>query len=430
MARFLFASIPAAGHVNPTLPLARALMARGHAVGYVSGASMEQRVSPLVAQFFPAGPAMSAEEVRERWPEMGRLRGIRRTDFMIREIFYPLAARSAREMLDAVAAFAPDVLVFDSLTHCASIVADVSGLAWATTTVFPGLLEGKTAHLFGFGLPYPPKTLQRLASPLLRLLVRYGLRWYDRRFNAIRAQFDLPPIRDSYRASAVSPYLTLALVPPEFEYPRADWPPTVHFIGPSLWDRPHDYAAPDWLAALPHGRPLVYATIGTVQSIYQSAFFGTLFAALDGLDADVVVTTGGNVAALPTPPDNVRVERYVPNSVIMPKAQLVVHHGGLGTTLGALVHGKPAVVTPFADDQPDNAQRVRWLGAGAAVDPRNVSAAELRRAIETALASTTMREKAAALGQTLRRYDAGQTGAALLEKLAQTKAPVPRAGRQ
>ncbi len=401
-------------------------MERGNDVGYATGPNMAQTVGPLVTQFFPVGPDAGPEAIQKWWPEMGRLRGVRRLNFMIREVMFSFAEGVAQEVLDASASFQPDVLVFDAFTHPASIVADKSGLPWATTTVVPGLLDSMNAHPYGLGLPYPPNTLQQIATPLLRRAFRFVTRRHDRQFNAIRAQFSLPPIRDSFLESTISPYLVLALVPQEFEYPRNAWPSTTHFVGPCLWDRPRDYTIPAWLEALPGDRPLVYATIGTVQSVYQSTFFATLFAAARGLAADVVVTTGGNLSNLPTPPENVRVERYVPNSIIIPKAQIVLHHGGVSSTLGALLHGKPAVVVPFADDQPDNAQRMRWLGAGAAVDPYKVSSTALRGAIETALTSDTMRARAAALGQSLQQYDAGGTGAALLEKLAETGAPVLR----
>ncbi len=428
MPRFLFAALPAAGHVHPTLPIVQALTARGHTVGYASGPAMSDVIAPLVSRFFPVGPRVTAEVAYEWWPELGRLRGLRRMDFMVNEILYPFVADSSRKVLDAIESFKPDALVFDSYTYPASIVAEMSGLPWATTTVLPGFLEGKDAYPMGLPLAYPPNPLVRMALPLLHRVVRWAGRRHDDRFNAIRAEFDLPPIRDSYRNSTISPYLVLALAPWEFEYPRESWEPTVHFVGPALWDVPHDYEAPDWLDDLPGARPLVYATIGTVQSIYQTSFFGTLFEAARGLDADVVVTTGDEVTALPTPPDNVRVERYVPNSLIIPKAQLVVHHGGLGTALGTLLNGKPALVVPFTDDQPANAQRIRWLGAGTDVDPWKATAAELRAAIEAALASTELRARAAALGQELQGYDAGASGAALLERLAETQAPVHRNG--
>ena len=428
MARFFFVSIPAAGHVHPTLPIVQALMARGHEVGYASGPGVEQTVAPLVTRYFPAGPPITAEEALTRWPEFGRLRGKQGLDFLAREVMFPFAATAAREVLDAVTSWQPDVLVFDSFTHVASIVADTSGLPWATTTVFPGLIESKGAHPFGIGLPYPPNPFQRLATPLFWPLLRFAARRHDRQFNAIRAEFGLPPIRDSFLKSTLSPFLVLALMPPEFEYPRRAWPPHVHFVGPSLWDRPRDYAIPDWLEDLPGERPLVYATIGTVQSIYQAEFFRTLFDAAQGLDADMVVTTGGNPSDLPTPPRNVRVERYVPNSLIIPKAQILVHHGGASSTMGVLLHGKPAVIAPFAHDQPDNAQRVRWLGAGMVVDPDTVTSTALREAIEAALNSTTMHERAGLLGGQWRQYDAGQTAAKLLERLAETQTPVYRNG--
>ncbi len=426
MPRFLFVTIPASGHVNPTLPIARALAQRGHDVAYATGPNMAGAVAPLVTRFYPVGPDASAAAMRQWWPDMGQMRGLRRLNFMISQVMFAFAESVAQEVLDVADSLRPDVLVFDAFTHPASIVAERTGLPWATTTVVPGLLNTGRAHPYGLGLAYPPRLHVRLATPLLRWLLRAAARRHDRQFNAIRARFALPPRRNCFLESAISPHLVLALVPQEFEYPRRAWPPTVHFVGPCLWDRPHDYAVPGWLEALPGARPLVYATIGTVQSVYQAAFFGKLFAAAGALDADVVVTTGGNASDLPPPPANVRVERYVPNSVIIPKATVVLHHGGVSSTMGALQHGKPAVVVPFADDQPDNAQRLRRLGVGTTVDPYRVSGEELRAAITDVLARRAMHHRAADLGQQLRQYDAGQAGAALLERLAVSKAPVVR----
>ena len=61
MPRFLFVSIPASGHVNPTLPIVQALMERGNVVGYATGPNMEQTVGPLVTQFLPVGPDASRQ---------------------------------------------------------------------------------------------------------------------------------------------------------------------------------------------------------------------------------------------------------------------------------------------------------------------------------------------------------------------------------
>ena len=105
MPRFLFVSIPASGHVNPTLPIVQALMERGNVVGYATGPNMEQTVGPLVTQFLPVGPDASPEAIREWWPEMGGLRGLKRLNFMIREVMFPFAASVAQEVLDVTASF-------------------------------------------------------------------------------------------------------------------------------------------------------------------------------------------------------------------------------------------------------------------------------------------------------------------------------------
>jgi UDP:flavonoid glycosyltransferase YjiC (YdhE family) len=54
-----------------------------------------------------------------------------------------------------------------------------------------------------------------------------------------------------------------------------------------------------------------------------------------------------------------------------------VHHGGIGTTSQALAAGVPQLIVPFAHDQHDNAGRVRRLGCGAEVRPRQYRAAKV-----------------------------------------------------
>ena len=64
-------------------------------------------------------------------------------------------------------------------------------------------------------------------------------------------------------------------------------------------------------------------------------------------------------------PDNVTVERWVPQDEVLPRAAAVVTHGGHGSTLGALAHGVPMVVLPlFSLDQWFNAEAVARAGAG------------------------------------------------------------------
>jgi UDP:flavonoid glycosyltransferase YjiC (YdhE family) len=73
----------------------------------------------------------------------------------------------------------------------------------------------------------------------------------------------------------------------------------------------------------------------------------------------------------------VLVTGYEPYSKVFPHAAAVVHPAGIGTTAQALRSGRPQVLVPFANDQFDNAWRVRRLGAGVVVNPRRLTVSRL-----------------------------------------------------
>lgn len=120
-------------------------------------------------------------------------------------------------------------------------------------------------------------------------------------------------------------------------------------------------------------RPLVYLTLGTA--------FGTpelLTTVIDGLarlDARVVVATGRvRPDQLGAVPDDVTVLAWVPQADLLPHVDVVVHHGGSGTTLGALTVGAPQLVLPQGADQFANADALCAAGAALRLLPDELSA--------------------------------------------------------
>ena len=131
--------------------------------------------------------------------------------------------------------------------------------------------------------------------------------------------------------------------------------------------------------------------------------YGAALQAVDGLAARILLTTGdrGDPDGLGPLPANVHVERFVPQAEVLAHASAVVHHGGFGTTLGALAAGVPAVVVPLFADQPYNARRVEAVGAGLAVDIGG-GAGALRDALERVLAEASFRDSAARVAAEMR----------------------------
>ena len=117
--------------------------------------------------------------------------------------------------------------------------------------------------------------------------------------------------------------------------------------------------------------------------------------ALDG-PFSALVTTGRNVdpGELGPVSPRVRMERFVPQAHVLPRAAVVVSHGGSGTTLGALAHALPLVLVPQAADQFDNAARAEAAGAAMVLRPEALTADAVRAALARVLEEPSFAEGA------------------------------------
>ena len=100
-------------------------------------------------------------------------------------------------------------------------------------------------------------------------------------------------------------------------------------------------------------------------------------------------------------------EPWVDQARVLNHADLVVCHGGSGTTLAALAAGVPLVMVPLFADQFENARRIAKTGAGRVVETQitadgarsiNPAAApEITTSIEDVLGDVTYRDRAQAI---------------------------------
>jgi MGT family glycosyltransferase len=116
-------------------------------------------------------------------------------------------------------------------------------------------------------------------------------------------------------------------------------------------------------------RPLAYVSFGSVAAGIGlfPAFYARVLEQLDAVPARVLLTLGkaGDPDELNLVPPNVHVERWWPQTDVLPHAAVVVGHGGFGTTQAALAAAVPQVVLPlFSFDQFFNAERVAAVGVG------------------------------------------------------------------
>ena len=113
----------------------------------------------------------------------------------------------------------------------------------------------------------------------------------------------------------------------------------------------------------------------------------------------------------------------MPHAELMPKASLVVGHGGHSTTMQALAHDLPMVLMPMHPmlDQPMVARTVAAAGA-ARVVRKKAGADELAPVIAALLADGPHRAAAARLGAEIRSMPGATNAADRIEGLVRNGA--------
>jgi UDP:flavonoid glycosyltransferase YjiC (YdhE family) len=320
--KVVLAALPAFGHVYPLVPLALALEGLGVEVVFATGEDFARRL-----------PARTVRGADASWTftdatsEVAR-RGRRRTGAAPDEdlgklLFVELCAPHVVDvMTDVLERERPDLLVFEQTDVGAAMAARATGVRavclaivgwgrqWSGIYAAVAELVGATAGILAEALidPHPPF----LAEP-----------------------------------GATPPFPTIPMRP-------TAWSP--------------DGPVPPWLLE-PRGVPRAYLTMGTVFGDVDLLRAAAL--EITGTGCEVLVATGPGVEPrdLGNLPEAVHVEQEVPQAHLLPHVDLVVHHGGTGTVIGALTHGLPQVVVPQGADQFWNGEHLAAEGACRVVPP-------------------------------------------------------------
>jgi UDP:flavonoid glycosyltransferase YjiC (YdhE family) len=113
----------------------------------------------------------------------------------------------------------------------------------------------------------------------------------------------------------------------------------------------------------------------------------------------------------------VRVERYVPQNLVLAHCDVVVSHGGSGTVLAAITLGLPQLCLPQGADQFLNAAAVSAAGAGISLMPGQATAEAVRDAVSRLLGDASFRDAARSISASIASMPSTEVVAALLETL-------------
>ncbi|HLJ03810.1 MAG TPA: nucleotide disphospho-sugar-binding domain-containing protein [Solirubrobacteraceae bacterium] len=216
----------------------------------------------------------------------------------------------------------------------------------------------------------------------------------------------------------VSPWLNMYLYPRDLDYPRAVAPPGRWVQLESCVRAPEA----DW-DDRSDPRPLVYLSLGSLGSADVELMQGLIDTLAVCEDLRVVVSLGPQHELLSLP-DHMEGAEYLPQTAILPKASVVITHGGNNTITECMHFGCPMVVLPLFWDQHDNARRVEEQGFGMRLDTYGHDPGQLVFAARRLLADRSLRDRMATTAARL-QGDPGDVRAANAIELVATGALSP-----
>jgi MGT family glycosyltransferase len=378
MSRFLVVVPPFTGHINPVIGVAELLRSRGHEVHWTGDETVLSGLLPRGWRIHDCGPA----PLRRRPPE---LRCFAALKHLWENVLMPLADSMMPGVKRAVDLVRPDVIVSDQQALAGALVAQQTGIAWATSAT----------------------TSAELADPLATM--PQVTAWRTELLNALRQRHGLPADGADPR---FSPRLIIAFTTAEL---AGDLPRPVHFVGPV--SRPdHDERFP-W-DRLDRARLPVLVTMGTANAdasrdfLRQCADAVRAMPGVQGIFADPGDALSGMDEGIVRMP-------WQPQQALLPHMAAVICHAGHNTVCEALACGVPLVLAPIRDDQPVVADQVVGAGAGLRVRFDRAKATHVTRALDRVLSDPAFREAALRIQESFLAAGGAPAAASALARLGQ-----------
>jgi vancomycin aglycone glucosyltransferase len=285
-----------------------------------------------------------------------------------------------------------DLILGAGLCFAGSSAAELHRIPYRFVTYCPILLPSAEHPPFIVPAATTPRFVNRL---LWRFLVPPFAKFLGIPINAGRRALGLAPLKDVYSALVSErPILAtapeLAPVPADCSLP-VDQVGCLHATtGPPLPDKLRHF--------LDAGDAPVYIGFGSMTDGDPAATTRNLLAAVEAIGCRTLLGAGWAGLGEGPLPEHVHRVATVDHNQLFPRASVIVHHGGAGTTTSAARAGTPQIVVPHGVDQYYWGARVHQLGLGPPPLPRaKLTASRLEGHLRSVLDAEIVNERATAL---------------------------------
>lgn len=412
--RIVIASFGSLGDLHPYLALATEARRRGHHVLVATAAFYRERVEALGFEFRSLGPPVSPQD-----PELIRriMRTARGPEILFRELFLPQVPEMYAQ-LEAACAGA-DLLIAGEMVFAAPILAEKTGLKWVSVLLSP--ISFLSAHdpsilpplgWMEWTLGWPRAFHQGLIA-----IAAATFRRWSKPLREFRVSLGLNDDPEAMRTGKYTADLVLAMFSREFATPQPDWPAGTVQTGFAFY-RQEQTAEQRAVQQridefLDNGQAPIVFTLGSAAVHAPGDFFYISARAAHRLNMRAILVGDPRGFSSPT----ILTVPYADYATLFPRAAIVVHQGGVGTTAEALRSGRPQVVVPFNFDQPDNASRILRLGVGLKQSRRSWKARQAHYSMLRLLRDPSFAQRADEIGRRIRAEDGTASAMAAIERL-------------
>jgi len=372
MSTIIFATVPAIGHLNAPLKLAKSLSARGHEICYLSGLGYKHYIEEQGLRFVTLGESTAVENTHfDQIALLERLMDFRFHGRPLDDQLEHIIEILRREIVNLVQTLKPDLFLVDPYIPDLALL--VHELAMPFVFLNPTLFNPLTEMALLNDAPYLANVPELVLCPV---------------------EFDFPmAVAGNKQRYYLGPEVDLQRKGEPFEWERIDT-----------------------------SKPLIYCSLGTQAQLYSEAkrLLQIIIDALSGLPQyQMIIATGRNVSHdnFERVPPNVLLFSYVPQCQVLEKASLLITHGGLLTIKDAIFFGVPMIVFPGLYDQPKNSARVVYHGLGLKGDMRSTTVEEVRALIEKIAQTDSYRERVRAFSELFRKRDEAGISVKVVEAL-------------
>ena len=412
--RILLTSVGSAGDIHPFIAVGLVLKARGHDVALAANPYFQGAIAAAGLEFLPLGDTLDPQEVARTHPKAFRRFTGAKTLF--REVFGPHMRDMILSLREIARDAHPEVIVGHQISFGGPWIARDLGTPWITTVLAPSTLisdHDPSVYPIGLDVRRAPMWVRRLQHSAGRRTVNAML---DPLLQDIRTEMGHPRRGDTLFGEMLEGHV-IGLFSPSYRGPAPDDPPGMTICGFPWFDRGTADAllAPELESFLAGGSAPVVIAMGSVLSQTESAVLRRVVRAAQRTGHRIVLVGRDGHDDAADSRDIIRID-YAPFGALFPRAAMVVHHGGIGTTAQTLRAGVPALVLAFAHDQFDNAARTHRLGLGAR-GTRNTSERAIAAHIDRLISDPAMRDRCRAMATAIAAEDGATRAAEVIEAI-------------